>query len=90
MGCVVSFVNNDDFVLCFSCSKRDGRSEVLRIVSDGIEKSSFIGSVDDITVCSNFITKCFCYSRLTNTRRTCKKHVWDLTLLHKVLKGLLD
>ena len=54
VGCVVSFINDDDFVSC-SCLKRYGRSEIFRIVSDRIEKTSLIGSIDDIIIYPQFI-----------------------------------
>ena len=51
VGRIVCLINDNDFVFS-SCCKRNGRSEVLRIVSDSIKESTFVGSVDDINVSS--------------------------------------
>ena len=70
IGCVICLVNDDDFVFA-SCLKRYGRSEVFRSVSDSIQESSFIGSIDDINIYPQFVTQCFCYGSLSTTSRAC-------------------
>ena len=47
---IVCFINDDDFMFRLAC-KRDGRCEVLCVVPNSVEKTSFIRSINDIKIC---------------------------------------
>ena len=76
--------------LCLHLTKARRSMRNSSLVSDSIEESSFIGSVDDIIVYSKFMTKCLGYSGLTTSRRSRQKKIWNFTLLYKLFESILD
>jgi hypothetical protein len=56
------------------------------MVSDSIEESSLVRSVDDVVVGLNFMTECFSDSGLTDTRRSRQQQIRDLSVRYKVLE----
>ena len=86
---VVCLINDDDLMLS-SRGQRDSGSIDLCLITDGIEETTFVRSVDNQTVSTQLCTQCLGDGSLTDASRPCEQEVGDLTLLQKTLKDLLS
>ena len=76
---VICLIDDDYLVLCRR-GKRHSASKRLCLVPHGVQETSFIRTVDDIVVSIKFFAQCFGNSGLTDTSRSCKEKIRDLTL----------
>ena len=85
MCSVVCFIYNNNFMFC-TRRKRNSRCKLFCIVPYCVKKSTFVRSIDNNRIHTQFMTQCFCNCSLTDPCCATQEKIRNFSCINKDLK----